>query len=411
MRPGTAAAQNWQVGEALVPKVAGNRPGLGSVLSHRPPGFPERALRIREVRVTPVAIPLLKQLRMAIASPTVRESVVVEIRTEDGLLGIGDGMVAPYFSGETLGSAVYAVDRLLSPRLIGSSAFDIGVVVASMDAVLVGNGAAKAAIEIALHDLVGRALGVPIHQLLGGRVRQAADATWMVTAEDPQAAAEDALEGIAQGFGALKVKVGAHSPKADVARLRAIRGAVGPDVHLRPDANQAWTAREAIAVLRELEPEALQLIEQPTRRGDLAALIEVASRVAIPLALDEGVFDAEDALRHIRTGAAGGVMIKLIKSGGIKGAWRLASVLDAAGLPFQMAGMPGETSIAAAAAAHLAVAFPRLDWDCGIGVHAAAGDVVTQPLKPAGGAYRPPDGPGLGLDLDPDALARWRVEA
>jgi muconate cycloisomerase len=146
-------------------------------------------------------------------------------------------------------------------------------------------------------------------------------------------------------------------------------------------------------------------------RDVLCAPPQVAAAVATPIALDEGVFDAEDALRHLRTGAAGGAMIKLIKSGGIQGAWRLAAVLDAAGLPFQVAGMPGEASIAGAAAAHLAVALPRLGWDCGIGVHAAAGDVVTRPLTPAGGAYSPPDGPGLGVDLDPDALVRWRVEA
>jgi L-alanine-DL-glutamate epimerase-like enolase superfamily enzyme len=139
-------------------------------------------------------------------------------------------------------------------------------------------------------------------------------------------------------------------------------------------------------------------------RDVLCAPPQVAAAVATPIALDEGVFDAEDALRHLRTGAAGGAMIKLIKSGGIQGAWRLAAVLDAAGLPFQVAGMPGEASIAGAAAAHLAVALPRLGWDCGIGVHAAAGDVVTRPLtRPVAPTARPTDR-GWGWTLIP---TRW----
>jgi muconate cycloisomerase len=184
---------------------------------------------------------------------------------------------------------------------------------------------------------------------------------------------------------------------------------VGEQVHIRADANQAWRPVEAIQFLRAAEEFGIQFIEQPVKRDDMAGMAQVVRAVPTPVVPDEGLFDAGDALRYVRAGAAGGVALKLIKTGGLVGARRLAAVAHAAELGLHVAGMPGETSISAAAALHLAVSLPGLTWGLGIYPHAARRDVVVEPLAPVRGEFFPPPGPGLGVELDEEALDLCRT--
>ncbi len=367
-------------------------------------------LRIVAVEVIPVAIPLRHTLKMAVATVGRRESVIIRIRSEGGLDGLGEAITAPYFTGEDQAGAVHLVEQLLGPALAGSDASDLHAAHRCMDRLLAGNPALKAGIDIALHDLVARALGVPLYRLLGGCTRQRVLGTWYLSATTPQEAAEQAREGAAQGFGALKVKVGTGPPEEDLQRLQAVRLAVGEHMALRADANQAWTPKEAMRFLRAAEELRLEFLEQPVARGDVAGMARVARAVATPIAPDEGLGSAADALRYIRAGAADGLVMKLLKSGGLAGARQLAAVAEAGGLSVHLGGMPGETSIYAAATLHLAVALPQLHWGAGIYPDLAALDVVAEPLRAAGGAFTAGDAPGLGVDLDMEALERCRVD-
>lgn len=355
-------------------------------------------------------IPLIHPLKMAVATVDRRESVLVRVHTSEGLVGLGEAVLAPYFTGETQVGAKGAIERLLAPALLGMDAFDLQAIVQRMNRVLTGNPATKASVDLALHDLVAKALNVPLYKLLGGKVRDRVDSTWYLSASDPEHVADEARQGVEEGFQAVKIKLGTQPAIVDLQRLKAVREAVGEEVQIRADANQAWAPVEAIKFLKAAAEFGLQFIEQPVKRSDIDGMAQVARAVDTAVAPDEGLFDAEDALRYIRAAAADGVVMKLIKTGGLLGAQKLADVVETANLGLHLGGMPGETSICAAAAVHLAVTLPALSWDSGIYPYSARLDVVGQRLSPVRGAYLPPEEPGLGVELDEEALAYCRVD-
>jgi o-succinylbenzoate synthase len=367
-------------------------------------------MQITTVEAIPVAIPLNHPLQMAVATVSKRDSLIVRICTDEGLVGLGEAVIAPYFSGETQMGAKAAIDQLLAPVLVGQEVFNLHANLARLERVLYGNPSIKSAIDMALHDLLARAMNVPLYKLLGGKVRERVNSTWAISGLEAGQAADEALDGLEQGFEAIKIKVGVGSLQADIERVRSVRKAVGENIHLRADANQAWSPEIAIQFLKAVEDCHLQFIEQPVRRDDLDGMARVAHAVDTPVAPDEGLFDAEDAIRYIRLEAADGVVMKLMKAGGIVGCRRLAAVVQAANLGLHLGGMPGQTSISAAAEVHLAVSLPGLNWDAGIYPHAISQDVVTERLMPTGGAYPPPEKPGLGVDLDESALAYCRMD-
>ena len=366
-------------------------------------------MKITEVEAIPVAVPVRTPLKMAGATVSTRTAILVRLQTDEGLVGIGEGVVAPYFTGETLGSAVHVVRDLYTPLLLGADPFDVHAVGAQLDRVAHVNSATRSAVDIALHDLIGRALGVPLYRLFGGRTRDRVFTIYHISNADPDKDAAEAAGAVADGFRLVKVKVGTPDVDRDIACVTAVRRAVGDDVEILPDANQGWSVETAVRFARGVEPARPALIEQPVRRDDIAGMAEIRRRTTVVIAADEGVFTARDLYNHLRADAVGGVVTKLIKAGSIAGVRQLADVARTAGIGVHFAGMAGETSIAAAAATHLATALPELRFHAGISPHYLSDDVVTTPLRPQGGALTAPEGPGLGVELDEDAVERLRV--
>jgi o-succinylbenzoate synthase len=367
-------------------------------------------MKITAIEAIPIAIPLKHPLNMAVATVTKRDSIIVRIQTNDGLIGLGEAVIAPYFTGETQMGAKAAVDQLLAHVLIGMDVFNVHAILGQLDRMLYGNPSIKSALDVALHDLLAQAMQVPLYKLLGGKVRDRVNSTWAISAADPDRAADEALEGIEQGFHAIKIKVGVGPLSVDIERVRRVRRVSGEEVHLRADANQAWSPKTAIQFLKAVEDCHLQFIEQPVRRDDVQGMALVAQTVNTPVAPDEGLFDGEDALRYIHFGAADGAVMKLMKAGGLAGCRKLAAVIQAANLGLHLGGMPGETSISAAAEVHLAVSLPDLSWGAGIYPHTSQYDVVSDPMQVVNGAYFPPEKPGLGVELDESALAQCRMD-
>jgi L-alanine-DL-glutamate epimerase-like enolase superfamily enzyme len=366
--------------------------------------------RIADVEAIPIGVPLPRPLRMSFITVERRESILVRVRTEQGAEGIGDAMAVPYFTGETALGAQRLIPEVFAPALVGLNPLDLGVAVGRLEAAAVGNPAARAAVDGALHDLAGRLLGVPVSTLLGGRQRDRVEATWHVSNMDPEADARDAADAVRRGFRILKIKVGAPDPRRDLLGLRAIREAVGEDVRLYVDANQAWRPDQAIRFVRRAEEYGVELIEQPVARWDLAGMAAVARAVEAAVAPDEGVWSAEELLTYARQGAATAVVAKLIKSGGIVGLRRLVAVAEAADVGLYLAAMPGETSVSAAAAIHLACAIRRLPFGTAIAPHYIDHDIVREPIRPSDGVFHPLDGPGLGVELDPAAVEACRLD-
>lgn len=362
---------------------------------------------IRSLEVTPVSLPLTEPYRIATAVQRRGEYVLFRLVTEDGTAGIGEA--APFMgeSEETQAGIVAVARAYLAPALVGLDPFDLEAIHARMDAVLPGHLFTKSGVDLACHDLVGRRLGVPLYRLLGGRVRERVPLSGgpIGFVESPAAAAERAARLVAAGFRTVKLKIG--DPRGgDEETVRAVREAIGPRVELRLDANQAFTADRAVPLLRRLERYEPALVEQPVPAADLDGLARIAAALDVPVMADEAVSTPADVLRVAERRAADIVKMKVMRSGGLHRARKLLAVAEAAGLPV-VVGSGHESSIGAAAELHLAVASRAVPYAGEmVGQLRLVEEVVAEPVRVAGGAAAPPDGPGLGLTLLPEQVAR-----
>lgn len=367
-------------------------------------------MNIESIVAIPVRVPRAKPMISALAREdglTVSDMGIVRVRVDGGLEGIGEISMN---LGRTGADRCDDVTTVLAPALLGSDARDIQRAVVLMDRVLEGCEPAKAGVEMALFDLLGKALGVPVYQLLGGRVRDAAPVRWGLGFGDPRAGVDELRIWIERGFRAVKVKVGRPGTDLDVEMVRAVRDAFGGDVSVMVDANGGYaTPGEAVLELKRLVPFDLQLIEQPLGRRQLEGMAEVRRRIAAPILADESMRHFSDAYAVARAGAADALAVYVCEAGGLLAASKAFAIGEAAGLPCTL-GSQCELGIGTAAMAHLAVAMPNLGYESDITGHLRyPQDIIREQLSYEAGAVRPPDGPGLGVTLDTDALERFRL--
>lgn len=371
------------------------------------------SLTIGEVRVLRADIPLRRPHRMSFTRLEAVNFVFVRVETVSGLVGWGEAacLGGPTWSEESAESVAATIERYLAPWLRGRDAAGIEALRLEMARRVQGNPFARAAVEMALWDLNGRALGVPVHRLLGGRVRDRVPLSWSLAVEDPEAELAEARALVARGHRIFKIKVGAHAVAEDAARVRRIREAVGPDVALRVDANQGWDVPTALRAIRAMEPCGLDFVEQPVPRWDLAGLAEVGRRVSVPIMADESCASPHDALALARLGGVSILALKLTKSAGLVGALAVARIAEAAGLGAYV-GCMIETSLGTAAYLHLALAAAPVTWGCELfGPLLLQGDVAREPVRYADGAILALDGPGLGVEVDEARLKEWTARA
>jgi L-alanine-DL-glutamate epimerase-like enolase superfamily enzyme len=284
--------------------------------------------------------------------------VVVKISTDYDVVGWGESSPSERVTGETSETVMKALDRI-APKLIGMCPLRIEQDVECMDSVVQGNPAAKAAIDMALHDILGKTAGKPLFMLIGGyRCQVLTDLT--LGLESAKEMAQDATKAVKQGFKALKVKVGIN-PAEDVERIRLVRQAVGRDVQLRVDANQGWMPKQAVEVLPKIERFDIEFVEQPVPAEDVNGLAQVRKNSSIPIMADESVHSPQDALTLIRAEAIDLINIKLMKCGGLLKARKIAAVAEAAGIQC-MIGCMGESGLGIAAASHLAAAIKNIEY-------------------------------------------------
>jgi len=349
-----------------------------------------------------VSIPRTARLTLSGGSRDDATTVLVRIQTDAGITGIGQTVVDPPAFGA---AGIKAnIDAYLAPLLIGQSPGEIARLHGMMERALPGHRATHAAIDIALWDLNGKARGVPVHQLLGERLREGIALMAMAPHADPNTMARETEKLLATPYPALKIKIG-MGVADDLARYRAVHAAAGGRALIQVDGNAGYTLDEAIAALTAMEAiGGLGMIEQPVARlDDLAAL---ARRFAAPVMADES-FDGPDALTEIASRcAARAAFLKLPKQGGILGALAAARIAERAGIALSVAVY---YDVLAAAAAHLAVALPAITWPSF--VTRLSDSLLTDPLVPDGLLLRPPTGPGLGVTLDDEKVRRYTVKA
>lgn len=366
-------------------------------------------MQIKAIEPIAVSLPMLKPVIMATEEVRRADNVLVRIEADDGLIGWGEAASAPGMTGDTLESIVAAV-QFIEPVLRGSDPRDLDGALAAMDGRMYGNTGAKAAIEIALHDLAGKAAGKPVHALLGEKKRSRIPLLAVVGGGDLDGDLRDAEKKKAAGFTAYKIKVGIDTAAKDAARTRAVCEVLGAGLLISADANQGFTTEQAIDYVRAVKGCGLDFLEQPVEAHDLAGMAAVAATAPeIAIGADEGIHSLADIRRHHEHKAARGVSLKAIKLGGIRAVAEAARLCDSLGMSVNISCKTGEASIGCAAALHVASIIPNVNWALTL-THIALGeDVTAEPIRTARGHVESLDRPGLGIDVDEDRVRGHQV--
>jgi muconate cycloisomerase len=363
-------------------------------------------MKIKRVEAIAVSLAMTKPIKMAGVELRTADNVLVRLETEKGLVGWGEAASAPSMTGETVESMTAAI-RYLAPYLEGAALDDIDGTAARMDRALYGNKAAKSAVEIAMHDALGKATDKPVYELLGGKRRDRVPMLRMIAASDPAADIAEALRCKAEGYVAFKVKVGTGSPGRDAKRTRDVCEALGRDVLVCSDANQGWSVDEALEYVRALEGSGLDFFEQPVMGHDIEGMARIAAATKIAIGFDEGLHGLDDLRRHHDTKAGAGASLKTIKLGGMREVCRAAALMDRLGMKVNLAGKMAESGIATAAVLNIAAAVTSLDWAVSPTSPYLAEDVLAKPLTFENGHAIVPSGAGLGIEVDEGRVRRF----
>lgn len=335
--------------------------------------------------------------------------VLVSIHTDENITGLGEATVMPGWSGEVPEGTCALIERYFLPELKGESPFNIAMLMKKLDHVAADNYFAKAAIEMALLDIQGKKLGVPVYDLLGGACRdKKIPVKFVVAATEPEIAVRNAVRMVETGFSTIKIKVGRGHPDADVDRVHRVREALGDKVNLTVDANGGWSVTDAVQTIKRLEPYNLVMVEQPVHRKDIRGMARVRSSTGTSIMADESVFSVMDAIEVIRQDAADIISVYPGKNGGILKSQQIARMAEAAGKPCHI-GSNLELELGSAAMAHLAVSTgnivsERYPADI-IGPLYHQERTTTDQFPVYGGFAEVPDGPGLGITVDEDNVA------
>ena len=354
-------------------------------------------MKITDITLGLIRVPLKTPFKTALRTVETVEDVIVTMHTDTGHTGYGEAAATAVITGDTHGSIVEAIRYSIRPRLIGQEIADLNHIVGLIQTALERNTSAKAAVEIAVYDLWAQLYDAPLYKMLGGGEPViTTDLTISVDHIDKMVA--DSLSAIERGFSSLKIKVG-KDIGLDVERVRAIYAAVEGRALLRLDANQGWSAKQAVHAMHTLEDAGvrLELLEQPVKARDLEGLKYVTERIHTPVMADESVFGPLEVIDLIRMRAADIVNIKLMKTGGLSNAIRIADIAALYGVEC-MIGCMIECSISVAAAVHLAVAkadiITRVDLD---GPSLCQFDPVDGGVSFNESEISVSDAPGLGI--------------
>jgi L-alanine-DL-glutamate epimerase-like enolase superfamily enzyme len=370
-------------------------------------------VKITEIEPIPLRLPFAQPFKISQGARETLETLIVRVHTDEGIVGIGETQAwRRQGSAELLWGLVRTIKDHFEPLIAGRSPFDIGGILQTLNEALYNTLYAQAAVADALYDIAGKAVGLPVHKLLAGECRDRVRIGGLLAMKPTVGELiESAQAFYERGFRHFGLKIGLD-PRQDLANVLALRERFGDRVVLRVDANGALSYDAALALLKKLEPHDIDVAEQPIAIWDLDGLAALCRATSIPIMADESVSTDHSLLEVIRRRAATVVQTKIAKNGGMYRVWRLWTLASAAGMRIYPGNHPS-TSVATAAVAQLCGAWPGplMEGVFAVGVSGAlAADIVTEPIVPVNGEIRVPSGPGLGVELDPDAIARFRID-
>ncbi|SOD92649.1 mandelate racemase/muconate lactonizing enzyme family protein [Spirosoma fluviale] len=359
-------------------------------------------MKITQISLYQYDIPLKAPIAISLGTIENARNILVEIQTDESITGWGEGSPFWMIVGETQASSLAAADDM-ARLLIGRDPLDIEGCLTAITRYLPGHPTTRSAFDMALYDLAAKTARMPLYQFLGGsRKTLVTDETIYINT--PERMVEDALRIQEKGAEAIKVKLGTNL-RDDIARIKAIRDAIGDAIPIRTDANQGWDVVTATGVLRAIGDWNVQYCEQPIKRHDIAGLRQIRQKTTVPIMADESLFDSVDAIRLVREEAVDYFNIKLSKSGGIFDALKINAIGEAAGIPC-MIGCMSESRLALTANAHFATARQNIRFYDLDACFEHADDPVYGGITYNGYQIELPDAPGIGAEIDSAFLAK-----
>ena len=363
-------------------------------------------MKIQQIEIFAIRLPLEEPFVISYATYKDMPSIIVKMTTDTGVVGYGEAVADDHVTGESWEGTFAVLQHTLAPAVLGLNPAEFERLHERMDKEIFGVPTAKAAIDIACFDAVGKQLGIPAYQLLGGRYHDEFPITHVLSIDEPESMADEAAERMKAGYKSFKMKVGTNVAE-DVLRIQAVRNRVGKEVAIRVDVNQGWVnSSTTLQAMKTLEACQLDWLEQPVKADDIDGLVEVKSKSSTPLMADEGIRGVREMREIIAKRAADKVNIKLMKCGGMYPAMKLAHMAEMAGIDCQVGSMV-ESSIGSAAGFH--VAFSQKSM---------TSVELTGPLKFSKDVgnlhYEVPcirlnESPGLGIDIDESILVELTV--
>ena len=364
-----------------------------------------KRLKIRDVEIYYFDIPLKEPFTITLGTITTSSGVLIRIVTDAGIIGVGESSPYQPVTGDTQETNVAAA-RAIREMLKGKDPLAIESAHKLFGGFLHSNPALIAAFDMALYDILGKAAGLPVFRLLGGdKTTFETDVTTGI--DTPENMVKSVQARLAAGFKTFKIKVGLN-PDEDVARIKAIREAIGYDYGIRIDANQGWTVAQAVMALKAMEKFNIQFCEQPGHYADIAGMKQVRDESPIGIMADESLFSPIDAIKLITAAACDYFNIKLMKAGGITNGLRIALIGEAANIRC-MLGCMIETRLGLTAAAHVHGATQNIVFADLDGYFSHTFDPIVDGMAVKNGMITLPEKPGLGTDIDPAFLKKLRT--
>ncbi|MET0821075.1 MAG: muconate cycloisomerase family protein [Aeromicrobium sp.] len=368
------------------------------------------ALCVVDLRTWILDIPLIRPHKFATAEMDTQAVLLVRLEVEDGTVGWGEGVVpgGPWWGGESIEGMEVLVNRYLAPQVIGHDVLGVEALALRLAKVAGGAPFARAGVEMAAWDAAGRALGVPVHQLLGGRHRDRLPVTWAMGAEPADVLVAEAQHLLDTGrHGSFKLKMGAMPAEQDVLRVAKVAEAIGDRARISVDLNGSWDEHAARRWLPVLAEAGVTLVEQPLPAAHTGGLASLRDNSSLAIMADESVWTASDAIRIAQDRSADAFALKIAKSGGIRSVRQVAAVAEAAGIGCY-GGTTIETSLGTAASAHVFSSTASLDWGTELfGPLILADDITNEPAVYRDGNLLMQAGPGFGVTIDEDKVAKY----
>ena len=371
----------------------------------------EKNPAILSVEASIIELPTIRPHKLSMATMMKQTMVIIKITATDGIIGWGESTTigGMTYGPESPESMKLTVDQYISPLLLGKDAANINVLMHEINRNVKGNTFAKAGIETALLDAQGKRLGVSVAELFGGSIKTQLPVLWTLASGNTEKDIEEAQHLISiNRHDTFKLKIGSNEPKKDVAHVVAIKKALGEDIRITVDINQAWSEFTAKIWIKILQDNGIDLIEQPIVKTNFDGLARLSEYFHVPIMADEAVATTEDAMKLCKIRGGSVFAIKIMKTGGLYNAAKIAGMAEASDIGLY-GGTMLEGTIGSVASAHIFSTFTNLSWGTELfGPMLLTDDIVTNPMVFKDCTLQVPKGPGLGIEVDEDKLNHYK---